>query len=93
MNIYHKIEKIRFEGGDLIIKIDGRDRRFPLSKISTVLANASDEELNSFEVSPSGYGIYWPMLDEDISIDGLLGITHHPAEKNIIAHRDRNAHR
>jgi hypothetical protein len=25
-------------------------------------------------MSPAGYGIHWPMIDEDISIDGLLGI-------------------
>jgi hypothetical protein len=27
-------------------------------------------------VSPSGYGVHWPLLDEDIAIDGLLGIVH-----------------
>jgi hypothetical protein len=30
------------------------------------------------EVSPSGYGIHWPLLDGDISIDGLFGIAHVP---------------
>ena len=85
MNNYHKIENIKFENGDLLIKIDGQDRRFPLNKISSILKDASDEELNSFDVSPSGYGIYWPLLDEDISIDGLLGIIHHPSEKKKIA--------
>jgi len=32
----------------------------------------------SHEISPSGYGIYWPLIDEDLSIDGLLGIVHAP---------------
>ena len=27
---------------------------------------------------PSGYGIHWPLIDEDLSIDGLLGIVHTP---------------
>jgi len=27
-------------------------------------------------VSPSGYGIHWPELDEDLSVDGLIGIRH-----------------
>jgi hypothetical protein len=85
MNKYHKIENIKFEGGDLLIKIDGQDRRFPLNIVSSNLKDASHEELNSFEVSPSGYGIYWPLLDEDISIDGLLGISHHPSEKKKLA--------
>ena len=35
-------------------------------------------ERATFEISPSGYGIHWPLLDEDISIDGLLGIVHTP---------------
>jgi len=30
------------------------------------------------EISPSGYGIHWPLLDEDLSVDGLLGIIHAP---------------
>jgi hypothetical protein len=26
----------------------------------------------NFEISPSGYGIHWPDLDEDLSIDGMI---------------------
>jgi len=26
-------------------------------------------------VSPSGYGIHWPELDEDLSIDGMIKAT------------------
>ena len=29
--------------------------------------------LTKFEISTFGYGIHWPLLDEDMSIDGLLG--------------------
>jgi hypothetical protein len=25
------------------------------------------------------HGIHWPLLDEELSIDGLLGISHYPA--------------
>ena len=50
-----------------------------------MLEKASDEERNNFEISPSGYGIHWPLLDEDISIDGLLGIVHAPQWKKKIA--------
>ncbi|MBW2657327.1 MAG: DUF2442 domain-containing protein, partial [Deltaproteobacteria bacterium] len=46
---------------------------------------ASEEERNNFEISLSGYGIHWPLLDEDISIDGLLGIVHAPQWKKMIA--------
>ena len=30
------------------------------------------EPKKNFEVSPSGYGIHWPELDEDLSIDGMI---------------------
>jgi hypothetical protein len=36
------------------------------------LRGASQDELNHFELSPSGYGIHWPNLDEDISINSFL---------------------
>lgn len=78
MNKHHKIENIRFEGGDLVLSVDGEQKRFHLRDVSPILERASDEERNTFEISPSGYGIHWPLLDEDISIDGLLGIIHSP---------------
>ena len=85
MKKHHKIENIRFKGNELLITIDGGEKRFPLNDVSSILENASDEERYSFEISPSGYGIHWPMLDEDISIDGLLGIIHSPQHKKQIA--------
>ena len=87
MKTHHRVENVRFEGGDLLLNIDGQERRFPLHKISTLLAKASDREKAAFEISPSGYGIYWPLLDEDISIDGLLGIAHSPERGGPHNHR------
>jgi hypothetical protein len=75
---YHDIENITFEGDFLILTIDGKEKKFQLDKISNLLSRATDRERHAFEVSPSGYGIYWRLLDEDISIDGLLGISHAP---------------
>ena len=82
MKKYHKIEKLHFERGHLILSIDGEMKRFQLKDISPTLTKASEEEKLNFELSPSGYGIHWPMLDEDISIDGLLGITHKPQKSS-----------
>jgi hypothetical protein len=78
MKNYHDISDLKFEDGFLVINIDGETKRFQLKKISPVLEKASKEERNNFEISPSGYGIHWPLLDEDISIDGMLGIVHAP---------------
>jgi hypothetical protein len=30
-----------------------------------------------FEISPSGYGVHWPGLDEDLSVQGFLFPGHH----------------
>jgi hypothetical protein len=62
----------------LVSTIDGEEKQFDIQEISSVLAGDSEEERNNFEISPSGYGIHWPVLDEDLSVDGLLGIIHAP---------------
>ena len=81
MKKYHQVTGLHFEGDVMILTIDSREKRFTVSEISSVLQKASQQERNTFEISPSGYGIHWPLLDEDLSIDGLLGIVHMP-EKN-----------
>ena len=76
MNPYHVIENVTVDNDILIITIDGRECKFAFSEISSRLSAASTVERERFEISPSGYGIHWPLVDEDLSIDGLLGITH-----------------
>jgi hypothetical protein len=71
-----KIEKISFIKEKLILKVDGRRYTFPLADISKKLADVSRTEREKYEISPSGYGIHWPLIDEDLSIDGLIGIKH-----------------
>jgi uncharacterized protein DUF2442 len=78
MKPYHQVTGLRFEGTVMILSIDGHEKRFQVSDISSALQQASEQERNRFEISPSGYGIHWPLLDEDLSIDGLLGIVHGP---------------
>jgi hypothetical protein len=78
MKKYHQVSGLRFEGNVMILTIDGQEKRFQVSDISPALQQASEQERNIFEISPSGYGIHWPLLDEDLSIDGLLGVVHEP---------------
>ncbi|MBN2442008.1 MAG: DUF2442 domain-containing protein [Spirochaetales bacterium] len=80
MDKIYNIESIDFDADDIIIKIDGKVHKFPLTQHSTKLLNATVMQRQNFRISPSGYGIHWPDLDEDLSIDGLLGIRHHPAK-------------
>jgi hypothetical protein len=74
----HDITGVRFEGDRLVISISGKENAFDLGTVSEKLKSATDVQRKNFEVSPSGYGIHWPMLEEDLSIDGLLGIVHVP---------------
>jgi hypothetical protein len=76
MKKYHKIEKISFVKDNLILGIDGKEYKFPLADISDRLVKASPEEREKYEISPAGYGIHWPLIDEDLSIDGLIAIKH-----------------
>ena len=78
MSLYHQLSNLHFQGEYLVITIDGEEKRFPLKQISATLAQASEIERNNFGISPSGYGIHWPLIDEDLSVDGLLGIVHKP---------------
>ena len=81
MKQYHDVTDVHFEDNILHVTIDGQARMFDIHEISQVLLNASEKDRLTFEISPSGYGIHWPLLDEDLSIDGLLGIMHTPSKK------------
>ena len=50
---------------------DGRSVSIPIAWFPR-LSQATQKELKYFEISPSGYGIHWPELDEDISVKAFL---------------------
>ncbi|MFQ3578908.1 MAG: DUF2442 domain-containing protein [Bacteroidales bacterium] len=66
------ILEIRFESEQITINLNGQILSFRLSDISEKLSRATLTELQDYKISPSGYGIHWKQLDEDISINGLL---------------------
>jgi len=72
MKKYHQVKNVRFEKHYLLFTVDGRDFRIDLRQQSKKLASADERTKGNFEVSPSGYGIHWPELDEDLSIDGMI---------------------
>lgn len=76
MEKLHSVENVSCEAGKLSLVVDGQPLEIPLNTTSKSLADATIQQLENFEVSPSGYGIHWPLLNEDISIAGLLGLTH-----------------
>lgn len=72
MVITHNIDAIQFVDDCLILRVDGKEYTFDLRKISLKLLSATEIQRNLYTISPSGYGIHWPLIDEDLSIDSLL---------------------
>ncbi len=50
---------------------DGRTIAVPIVWFPR-LAHGTAAERANFQISGAGYGIYWPDLDEDIGVKGLL---------------------
>jgi hypothetical protein len=70
----HKIQDITFNKNFIELQIDGKQVKILLDKISSKLLSANDLQRNLFKISPSGYGIHWPLIDEDLSVDALLKV-------------------
>lgn len=51
--------------------VDGRTVSVPLAWYPRLL-RATPMQRANFQLSGAGYGIHWPDLDEDLSIEGLL---------------------
>ena len=65
-------EHVHCTDDELVVALtDGRTLSVPLTWFPR-LANARPEDRAKFELLGDGQGIHWPMLDEDISIRGLL---------------------
>lgn len=55
----------------VVVLTDGRTLSVPLAWFPR-LARASARQRSKFEFLGNGSGVHWPMLDEDISVAGLL---------------------
>lgn len=67
-----KITAVQFDGDLIIIQSGQQSYKWKISDISQKLSLASADSRNNFKISSSGYGIHWPIIDEDISLSGLL---------------------
>jgi len=50
---------------------DGRSISVPLAWYPRLL-HATPRERDNWEISGAGFGIHWPDIDEDLSVEGLL---------------------
>jgi len=78
MDKAHDIQQVFFSGTIMHLRVDGKDYQIDIAGESERLRNATQKQRENFEISPAGYGIYWPDVDEDLSIDGLIGVKHSP---------------
>ncbi len=78
MTKHHVVENLSFEGNSISMSVDGRNYKFDITKISPRLSKTSVTQRHNYVISPSGYGIHWPDIDEDLSIDALIGVKHAP---------------
>lgn len=78
MNKAHDVQHVSFSGTIMELRVDGKVYRIDIADQSERLRNATQQQREHFEISAAGYGIHWPDVDEDLSIDGLIGVRHTP---------------
>ncbi len=67
-----RIKTVSLDDDRLSLELmDGRAIFMPLLWYPR-LADATPQQRKIYELSGGGYGIYWPELDEDLSVEGLL---------------------
>ena len=67
-----RVAGVSFDGERLIVDLmDGRTIAVPLAWYPRLL-DATPEQRADWEVAGAGYGIHWPQIDEDLSVEGLL---------------------
>ena len=60
------------KAGRIVVDLtNGATFAFPPALVQG-LCDAIPEQLAEIEISPSGYGLHWPQLDEDYSVPGLV---------------------
>ena len=74
MKKLHEISRVTFSDTRMFMMVDGKRYSCEIRAVSERLARAREFERERYEVSPSGYGLHWPLVDEDLSVDGLLKV-------------------
>ena len=67
-----KTVDVEISDSQIILREKGQSYIFDFSTTSKRLAHSSTLERSIWKRSASGYGIHWPLIDEDISIKALL---------------------
>jgi len=86
---YPAIKKLSFIRRAMRVDLsDGRAIIIPLARYPR-LADATRKQLENYEISPAGYGVHWPDLDEDLSVKGFLSPAPYPAFPDVVRDKPR----
>jgi hypothetical protein len=67
-----KIKAVRIDEDTLTVDlVDGRTLSTPLAWYPRLL-HATPEQRTNFVIAGAGFGIHWPDVDEDLSVQGML---------------------
>ena len=67
-----RVRGVKVDASELSVALmDGRTITVPLAWYPR-LANATQAQLDRWEIAGGGWGIHWPEIDEDLSTEGLL---------------------
>ena len=72
MKKMHNVHSTQMDDTYLYLTVDGQSYRIRWVDCSPRLVKATPAQRRRIEVSPSGYGIHWPEVDEDLAITPLL---------------------
>jgi hypothetical protein len=68
----HRVGDVKITDDRLEVELrDGRRISVPLAWYPRLLHATADERAR-WEPCAAGYGIHWPLIDEDLSVEGLL---------------------
>jgi hypothetical protein len=68
----HDVHTVKIDEDYLYLVVDGQSYRLRWVDCSPALARATLAQRRHMVIAPSGYGIHWPELDEDLAITPLL---------------------
>jgi hypothetical protein len=67
-----RVSTVSVTDSALIVRLrDGREIKTPLTWFPR-LAAATEAQRAKWEPAAAGHGIHWPLIDEDLSVEGLL---------------------
>lgn len=68
----HAVEILKTDSTYLYLRVDKQTYRIRWIDCSPNLVKANQMERDYMEISPSGYGLHWPLIDEDLAVTPLL---------------------